>query len=106
MPDEIGNLKVLRVLSIRHNKLKVLPLCIGSLKPLRVLRLLGNPWTSDLAEILHEGELSYQAASPGNVDDSECDRFTTPSVMDYLRRKQRELSVPSLMQVLSADLDQ
>ena len=91
--DEIGNLKVLRVLSIRHNKLQDLPLCIGFLKSMRMLRLEDNPWNPELAEVIQEGESSYRSSNPGRYDESERDRHLTVFVLEYLKKKQSEMSV-------------
>ena len=93
MSDEIGNLKVLRVLSIRHNQLKDLPLCIGSFKSMRMLRLDENPWNPELHEVIQEGEASYRTSSSGRFDESECDRHLTPFVTDYLKKRQSEMLV-------------
>ena len=92
IPEDVGSLRVLRVLSIRHNKLKTLPLCLGAISAIRMLKLEGNPWNHEMAGIIDHATSTYGPSNPARSDDSERDRYITSFVVENLRRKQNELS--------------
>lgn len=85
VPDEIEQMKALRVFSIQHNNIGDLPLCIGSINTLRMLKLTGNPLTPKLKRIVEGSDLS-PSPSPAFVDNEiEKDTMSTKKVLEYLR---------------------
>ena len=85
VPDEIEQMKALRVFSIQHNNIGDLPFGLGSINTLRMLKLTGNPLTPKLKRIVEGSELS-QGSSPAFVDnDNGKDTMATKKVLEYLR---------------------
>ena len=86
--SDVENLKVLRVLSLRHNNVKDLPICLAGIVTLRMLKLDGNPWKTEIEEAIRAAEATYSPTTPSRPDDSARDRHITAVIVDYLRKKQ------------------
>ena len=85
VPDEIEQMKALRVFSIQHNNIGDLPFCLGSINTLRILKLTGNPLTPRLKRIVEGSDVS-PGPSPAFVDNEfEKDTMSTKKVLEYLR---------------------
>ncbi len=85
VPDEIEQMKALRVFSIQHNNIGDLPFCLGSINTLRMLKLTGNPLTPRLKRIVEGSDIS-PGPSPAFVDNEiEKDTMSTKKVLEYLR---------------------
>ena len=95
IPDEIGVFKFLRVLSVNHNQIRDIPLCLANISTIRILKLYGNPLTADLMGVVRgpEGTLSPKTpAVPENEKIQE--RDTTERIIEYLRRKGQMQDAP------------
>ena len=84
IPEEVKNMKALRVLSVLNNNIDDVPVCLGYLDTLKVLKLAGNPLTHDLKRIVDgtDGSPSRVATS---VTDYEKDALLTKKVKKYLK---------------------
>lgn len=89
LPQEISDLKFLRVLYVNDNNLTDLPLGLGSISTLRMLKVTGNPWKSDIKDVLHLADSSFSPAH--NEGQNGRDRYITTILIDYLRKKQASM---------------
>jgi Leucine-rich repeat (LRR) protein len=71
----------LKVLAIQRNKIERLPLCLGEISSLQVLKLDGNPLAFPPPDIC---TIKKDAPSPSN--DNEKDAVITTQVKRYLRQ--------------------
>ena len=86
VPDEIDKMRALRVFAIQHNSIQDLPICLGNITTLRMLKLAGNPFNSRLSGLLggHDETLSPTTPALPN-DENEKDKILTRRVIEYLR---------------------
>lgn len=72
----------LRVLSVQHNRLETLPLCLSDLTTLQILKVAGNPLITPLKRVA-EGRGGDPI--PTMLTDNERDAFLTTNIKIYLR---------------------
>lgn len=72
----------LRVLSVQHNRLETLPLCLADLTTLQILKVAGNPLMTPLKRVAEgrEGD-----PIPNTLTDNERDAFLTTNIKIYLK---------------------
>lgn len=85
IPDEIEQMKALRVFSIQHNSIGDLPFCLASINTLRMLKLTGNPLTPKLKRIVEGSDLSPGPSPAFGDNEIEKDTMSTKKVLEYLR---------------------
>jgi hypothetical protein len=90
VPEEIKNMKALRVMSIMHNSIESVPLVIGSIENLHIFKIGGNPLNKALQSILDESDASPPAGSSTN-DDNERSALLTHKIKEYLRSEAARL---------------
>ena len=73
----------LRVLSVQHNRLEILPLCLTDLSTLQILKVAGNPLVTPLKRVAEgrEGD-----PIPTLLTDNERDAFITTNIKTWLRK--------------------
>ena len=77
-------MKSLRVLSVSNNQLADLPLALGNMENLKLLKMAGNPLNDPLKKLLKAEEDSV-AASAIPVAEHESETHLTIQVKKYLR---------------------
>ena len=77
-------MKALRVLSLLNNHIENIPYCLGSLDTLRILKLAGNPLTSDLLRIVN-GNDGTSSPSLATLTDNEKDTLLTKRIKKFLK---------------------
>lgn len=87
MPPEIEKMKALRVFSIQYNNIVDLPLCLGGISALRMLKVAGNPLNPKLKRILEHGEKALSPPMSVVKNDNDRDTFLTKKVTEFLRHE-------------------
>ena len=77
-------MKALRVLSLMNNRIENLPVCIGSLDTLRILKLAGNLLPDGLKRIV-EGNGGSPSPTAAIITDNERDVLRTRKLKKYLK---------------------
>lgn len=86
IPEEIEKMRALRVFSIQHNSIQDLPLGLGSINTLRMLKLTGNPLNPKLKKLLENHEEIMSPSTPVlPSDENEKDKILTRKITEYLR---------------------
>lgn len=86
IPNDIDKMKSLRVFAIHHNRIENLPLGLGNIGTLRMLKLAGNPLNSYLKQLTDGNEDLMSPSTPAlPVDENEKDKILTQVVIRYLR---------------------
>ena len=86
MPEEIDKMKALRVFAIQHNRIANLPLGLGEIGTLRMLKITGNPLNPSLKSIVEGNEDILSPTTPALPnDENERDKILTRKVIDHLR---------------------
>ena len=88
LPKEIERLKNLRVFGFKDNRIQELPLCLGNISTLRMLKVRGNPLGSDILEVIRRHDESLPPATPGLIHENEKDISLTEQLVSYLRDMQ------------------
>jgi hypothetical protein len=83
VPDEIKDMKTLRVLSLLNNNIAELPSCVGFLDTLRILKLAGNPLKGNLKRIVDGNDTS--SPPPIALADNEKEAIVTRKVKKLLK---------------------
>lgn len=79
-------MKALRVFAIQHNKIEDLPLGLGDISTLRMLKVMGNPLNPSLKNILEGTDDVLSPTTPALPnDENERDKILTRKVIEYLR---------------------
>lgn len=77
-------MKALRVLSLLNNYIETIPYCLGNLDTLRILKLAGNPLSSDLMRIVN-GSDGTHSPSLVTLTDNEKDTLLTKRIKKHLK---------------------
>jgi len=77
-------MKALRVLSLLNNYIETIPYCLGNLDTLRILKLAGNPLSSDLMRIVN-GSDGTHSPSLATLTDNEKDALLTKRIKKHLK---------------------
>ena len=77
-------MRSLRVLSVMHNNLDELPLTLGPLESLRILKMAGNPWNEALRAII-AGSDSTPSPLVTPIGENEKDALLTIKIKQYLK---------------------
>ena len=86
VPKEIDKMKALRVFAIQHNRIEDLPLGLGDISTLRILKVTGNPLNSNIKRIVEGNEDVLSPATPAlPSDENERATIVTKKVIEYLR---------------------
>ena len=86
MPEEIDKMKALRVFAIQHNKIQDLPLGLGDISTLRMLKVSGNPLKMSLKNIVEGSDETLSPTTPALPnDENERDKILTRKVIEHLR---------------------
>ena len=84
LPEEIHNMKSMRFLSVMHNNIEDLPLSLGFLESLRLLKLTGNPLKESLKQIA-DGNDSAPSPLVTSIGENERDTVCTIRIKQYLK---------------------
>ena len=84
LPEEIQNMKSLRFLSVMNNNIENLPLSLGFLESLRLLKLTGNPLKDSLRHIA-DGSESAPSPLVTSIGENERDTVYTIRIKQYLK---------------------
>lgn len=82
IPDEIKNMKALRVFSVADNKIEDVPACLVSMNKFTQLRLINNPLKPGLKRIMDDFCSSPEAAV---LNANERDTLLTRRIKKYLQ---------------------
>jgi hypothetical protein len=86
VPKEIDKMKALRVFAIQHNRIEDLPLGLGDIGTLRMLKVTGNPLNPSIKSIVEGYEDALSPATPALPnDENERDKIVTRKVIEHLR---------------------
>lgn len=86
VPEEIDKMKALRVFAIQHNKIESLPLGLGDISTLRMLKVTGNPLKPALKSIVEGSDDILSPTTPALPnDENERDKILTRKVIEHLR---------------------
>ena len=83
LPDDINRLSSLKVLAIQKNIIEKLPIYLGDIGSLQVLKLDGNPLSFPPPEIC-----TLRSDTPTPSNDNEKDALITTQVKRYLKQIQ------------------
>lgn len=83
--DDIERMRALRVFSVEYNNIADLPLCLGNISTLRMLKLFGNPLNPGLKRIVGGNDTVLSPPPPFVNNDNERDKVSTKKVIDFLR---------------------
>ena len=85
VPEEIKELKALRLLYLMNNNLETIPFCIGHMDNLKVVKLVNNPLNDGLREIYDRIDGSPSTHTVGLKEfPNERDGFITMGIKKYL----------------------
>lgn len=84
MPDEIKNMKALRVLSLLNNNIGEIPSCLGLLDTLKILKIAGNPLNLELKRIMDGNDGSNSPPSTV-LADNEKETLLTKKIKKHLK---------------------
>ena len=85
LPDEVGKLRSLRVLSIMQNRLDDLPAGLSDMNKLQVLKVAGNPLRSPRRRVLEGLEAEM---APSAMSDNEKEVAITAELKRFLKTRQ------------------
>lgn len=83
VPDEIKDMKSLRVLSLLNNNIGEIPPCVGFLDTLKILKLAGNPLNGDLKHIVDGNDASSPPLTAPT--DNEKEAIVTKKIKKFLK---------------------
>ncbi len=79
-------MKALRVFAIQHNRIEDLPLGLGDIGTLRILKVTGNPLNPTIKRIVEGNEDVLSPATPAHAtDENERATIVTRKVIEHLR---------------------
>ncbi len=83
VPDEIKDMKSLRVLSLLNNNIGEIPACVGFLETLKILKLAGNPLKGELKHIVDGNDASSPPLTA--LADNEKEAIVTKKIKKFLK---------------------
>ena len=85
MPEEIKDLKALRLLNVMNNHLETIPFCIGHMDNLKVIKLGNNPLKDGLRDIHENVDVSPSLRTAGlKASPNERDGILTTKMKKFL----------------------
>ena len=84
VPDEIKDMKCLRVLSLMNNYIGDIPSCVGFLDTLRIMKLAGNPLKGNLKSIV-DGNNAPSSPPLTALADNEKEAIVTRKIKSLLK---------------------